>query len=99
MASTTREHLATIATELAGIHEQLKKLNGTVAEHERRLAAHDTELALAKQAACHHAQDNERQETATESWKNRIWEVAVKPVLSAAVAAILALAVYGKLAP
>lgn len=57
---------------------QAKKTNGCVAEQEKHIATHDTELALLKQTEA-------RQES---NW-SKVWDVAIKPILLAVIGAAI----------
>lgn len=70
---------------LADLVVQVKKTNGCVADHEKHIAAHDTELALLKQSDA----------TDKSNWA-KVWDVAVKPVLLALVGGGIALIMAGK---
>lgn len=59
---------------------QAKKTNGCVADHEKHIARHDTELALLQQT-------DKQQES---NWA-KVWDVAVKPVLLAVIGAVIAI--------
>lgn len=74
-----------IDQRLAALVDQAKKTNGCIIDHEKHIAAHDTELALLKQS-----------DQADKSNWAKVWDVAVKPILLAVVGALVVLLSSGK---
>lgn len=92
MADSGKVTLRQVYDSVVEVKEQLKKINGTVAQH-------CVDIARLQEKNAQHEKESEKTEKINDGRWNRVLDLVVKPIAMALIAALMGLVIYGQIKP